>query len=664
MKICSLMKFFFSLLFLLVVTSTLSAQIGRNPMLGGNQGQNNTGDNPGAPPREKDPDRDVILDAEKPPITDYKIISIEKDTTFLDTTLHIKKDYKFNYLRRDNFGLLPFPNVGQTYNSLTYDHSKVRLKPLFGARARHFNFMEIEDIMYYHVPTPLTELYFRTAFEQGQQMDAFFTVNTSEQFNFSIAYKGLRSLGQYQNILTSTGNFRFTTNYFSKNKRYTLKTHVVFQDLLNNENGGIRNDMIAPFVNGDPDYNDRGRIEVNFQDADNILEGRRFFMQHDYALVNHRDSSSYNILKVGQRTSYENKYYRFTQASSFGGFGPSYGQTNLRDRIKLEDFYTQAFVNFENNLLGHFHFFAGYTQFNYGYNTILYLNQGTITNRLKGNIIETGASYQKNYRGFELFGKAALNVAGEFEGNYILGSASYKLNENNRAKATVHINSAAPNYNFLLYQSDYVNYNWQTNFRNVKTQHLQFELESDKLFNAMVSYTGIDDYAYFARSEETETTRPFQYDGRVNYLKVQAQRELRYRKFGLEATLLYQNALDGAEVYKVPEILGRASLYFTDRLFKNAMVLQTGVTTSYFTEYHLNAYDPVLAEFYVQNETMLRGFPLVDLFINAKISQTRIFFKLEHFNSLFSKTNNFFAAPNHPYRDFAIRFGLEWNFFM
>jgi hypothetical protein len=652
------MKIFPSLLFFLFCTSTIFAQIGRNSGLGGGNR------NDGRPNQEEITDRDVILEVEKPPITDYKFISIEKDTTFLDTTLHIKKDYKFNYLRRDNFGLLPFPNVGQTYNSLTYDHSNVRLKPLFGARARHFNYMEIEDILYYHVPTPLTELYFRTAFEQGQQMDAFFTVNTSEQFNFSIAYKGVRSLGQYQNILTSTGNFRFTTNYFSKNKRYTLKTHVVFQDLLNNENGGIRNDMIAPFVNGDPDYNDRGRIEVNFQNADNILEGRRFFMQHDYALVNHRDSATYNILKVGQRTSYENKYYRFTQAAAFGGFGPSYGQTNLRDRIKLEDFYTQAFVDFENNLLGHFHFFAGYTQFNYGYNTILYLSQGTITNRLKGSVFETGASYQKKYRGFELFGKAALNVAGEFEGNYILGSASYRLNENNRAKAAVHINATAPNYNFLLYQSDYVNYNWQTNFRNVKTQHLQFELESDKLFNALVSYTGIDDYAYFARSEETETTRPYQYDGRVNYLKIQAQREITYRKFGLEATLLYQNALDGAEVYKVPEFLGRASLYFTDRLFKNAMVLQTGITASYFTEYHLNAYDPVLAEFYVQNETMLGGFPLIDLFVNAKISQTRIFFKLEHFNSLFSKTNNYFAAPNHPYRDFAIRFGLEWNFFM
>ncbi|HAV55362.1 MAG TPA: hypothetical protein DCX41_10605, partial [Aequorivita sp.] len=43
---------------------------------------------------------------EKPPIDYYKIISTARDTTFVDTTLSIKKKYRFNYLRRDNFELL------------------------------------------------------------------------------------------------------------------------------------------------------------------------------------------------------------------------------------------------------------------------------------------------------------------------------------------------------------------------------------------------------------------------------------------------------------------------------------------------------------------------------------------------------------------------------
>jgi hypothetical protein len=70
----------------------------------------------------------------------------------------------------------------------------------------------------------------------------------------------------------------------------------------------------------------------------------------------------------------------------------------------------------------------------------------------------------------------------------------------------------------------------------------------------------------------------------------------------------------------------------------------------------------VLGEFFVQNEKEIGGFPMLDFFVNARIRQTRIFFKAEHFNSSFTG-NNFYAAPEYPYRDFLIRFGLVWNFF-
>ncbi|MGM1057396.1 MAG: putative porin [Bacteroidota bacterium] len=56
------------------------------------------------------------------------------------------KDYRFNYLRKDNFELLPFANVGQTYNSLGYTTKGEDLIPEFGARARHFNFLEVGGI--------------------------------------------------------------------------------------------------------------------------------------------------------------------------------------------------------------------------------------------------------------------------------------------------------------------------------------------------------------------------------------------------------------------------------------------------------------------------------------------------------------------------------------
>ena len=53
---------------------------------------------------------------------------------------------------------------------------------------------------------------------------------------------------------------------------------------------------------------------------------------------------------------------------------------------------------------------------------------------------------------------------------------------------------------------------------------------------------------------------------------------------------------------------------------------------------------------------------MLDFFINAKIRTARIYLKAEHLNAAFGESN-YYNAPNYPYRDFMIRFGVEWNFF-
>src|SRR5690606_31040757 len=113
------------------------------------------------------------------PITDYKIISYQRDTTYFDTTLTIYKQYKYNYLRRDIFELLRFNNIGQTYNRLGALTRVKGMYPRLGAEGKHFNYMEVEDIDYYRVPTPTTELMYKTVMEQGHILDAMITVNPS-----------------------------------------------------------------------------------------------------------------------------------------------------------------------------------------------------------------------------------------------------------------------------------------------------------------------------------------------------------------------------------------------------------------------------------------------------------------------------------------------------
>jgi hypothetical protein len=195
----------------------------------------------------------------------YRFISIERDTTYLDTSLSIQKEYSFNYLRKDIFGLLPFSNEGQTYNTLQYSLNEISALPEFGFKAKHFNFLEANEIKYSSVATPVNALYFKSVMQKGQTLDAFFTLNINPRLNFSIAYKGLRSEGKYINQLSSAGNFRFTSSYNTKNERCFANVHFTYQDVLNEENGGIT--TISDFEDQDPRYDNRQRLEVYLNDV-------------------------------------------------------------------------------------------------------------------------------------------------------------------------------------------------------------------------------------------------------------------------------------------------------------------------------------------------------------------------------------------------------------
>src|SRR6478609_1444074 len=116
----------------------------------------------------------------------YQFISLERDTTYIDTTQSIRKAYSHNYLRKDNFGLMAFTNIGQTYNTLQYGINGFNPYPDIGFTAKQFNYMKANEIKYANVATPMTELYFKTTIQQGQSADSYFTINTSPRLNFSI----------------------------------------------------------------------------------------------------------------------------------------------------------------------------------------------------------------------------------------------------------------------------------------------------------------------------------------------------------------------------------------------------------------------------------------------------------------------------------------------
>ncbi len=600
----------------------------------------------------------------------YRIITLDRDTTYIDTSLTIKKEYSHNYLRRDTFGLLPFANDGQTYNTLQYSLTAVDPYPEFGFKAKHFNFIEANQIRYASVATPLTELYFKSTQLKGQSVDSYIAVNTSPNLNFSLAYRGLRSDGKYINQLASTGNFRFTTSYSTKSKRYWFDFHFTQQDILNKENGGIT--TIADFESENIDYKNRQRLEVYLTDAKSFLKGKRFFIDHGFR-INSKQGA--NNLYLKHQFNYENKFFEFNQltvSSNVNGeiinrFGESFRPTEINDQTRYNKMYNKVGLQYENTSLGKFQFFVDDFRSNYYYNQILFFDNRTVPSALSMTINSAGGQYEyrkDKWNGRFLYTRSITNHSL----SNLDATMQFDLDEDNQFVFQYQNMNKLPNNNYNLHQSSYLAYNWSNNFNNEKINSLSANAITPWI-NASLQLSSIQDHLFFddistaaQKLEQTQIVSPSQYAGTIKYLSLKMNKEFQFGKFALDNTVLYQKVDQNQSVLNVPEVVTRNSIYFTDFFFKKALYLQTGIVFNYFTNYYANDYNPVIGEFFVQRDKQIGNFPNLDFFVNAKIQRTRIFFKVEHFNSSLTG-NTFYSAPNNPYRDMTIRFGLTWNFF-
>ena len=600
----------------------------------------------------------------------YRIITLDRDTTYIDTSLTIQREYSHNYLHRDTFGLLPFANDGQTYNTLNYSTSTNNPLPEFGFKAKHFNFIEANQIRYASVATPISELYFKSTQQRGQSVDSYITINTAPNLNFSLAYRGLRSVGKYINQLTSAGNFRFTVSYNTQNKKYFLNAHFTQQDILNEENGGIT--TIEDFESENLDYKNRQRLEVYLTDAKSFLKGKRLFIDHSY-MFNRKKGA--NNLYLNHQFNYENKFFEYNQAtvsSASNGsevyrFGDSFKTSGINDQTRYNKMYNKMGLAYENTTIGKFQFFVDDFRSNYYYNQILVFDNRTVPSALSLNINSVGGQYQYRkgkWNGDFLYTRSITNQSL----SNLDAKMQFDLNDENQFIFQYQNINKLPNNNYNLHQSSYVAYNWSNDFKNEKINSLSVSALTSWL-TASAQFSILKDHLYFndvtllsQKNVQTQIVAPTQYSGTINYLSFKLSKEFKFGKFAFDNTVLYQKVGQDEAVLNVPELVTRNTIYFTDYFFKKALFLQTGVSFHYFTSYYANDYNPVIAEFFVQKEKQIGNYPVLDFFVNAKIQRTRIYFKVEHLNSSLTG-NSFYSAPNNPYRDMTIRFGLTWNFF-
>ena len=639
-----------------------------------------------------------ITEMEEITIEDYKIYFSDGTETHLDTTLTINKDYHFNYLRKDYFELLPFANVGETFNKLGYDFQDQKLIPDIGARAKHYGYIEEDEVGYYEVPSPLTEIFFKTVFEQGQLLDALITVNTSPRLNITLAHKAFRSLGNYINTLGGGTNLRFTSQYTSKNYRYRQRSHFTAQRLENQANGGLDSLSVYFFEKAvdELEYDgflDRSRL-TNNADTNNTLIGRRYYLDHqsDVKLGGNDKMKNYEkpkAITVGHKFNFEGKHFIFDNSSRNSFFGNVLRNAFFGIRNSLDTMDNEFYAILREKNLGELK--AGLRLIHWDYRISLPENTknpdepydyGPTPTEIQANQIALSAYWKKTFLKFDFKGEGYFSAFKAYASQFISGAISRDFKNGISTKVKLSLRSQTPNFNFILNRSNFTEYNWYNpDFKNQLINTLNFTFAYPKWGTIEGKYEVLNNYTYFKnllpdsrlgpeefsiKKEEELVVTPEQYKGTVGYLKLRFSQQLDFWKFTLSNTAQYQQVSHDGDIdfkpLNVPEWNLRTSFLFSSQLFNKALYLQTGITAQYFTEFYADRYSAHLGEFVSQNHTKIGKFPRLDFFVNAKIQQTRLFLKYEHFNSDITGYN-YYSAPFTPYRDSSIRFGLVWNFF-
>tara|TARA_B100001175_G_scaffold13423_1_gene10313 strand:- start:820 stop:2856 length:2037 start_codon:yes stop_codon:yes gene_type:complete len=625
----------------------------------------------------------------------YKIFYLDGTVETADTSLNIYKDYKFNFLRNDSFDLISFANSGHTFNKLAYDFKSFN-KPNIGAKGKHFNYFEKEDIGYYKVPTPFTEIFAKSTFEQGQILDILVSVNFSPQYNLTLAHKGYKSLGKYQSTRSRGNQFRLSSNYNSKNNLTSWRFHFTSQNIFNQENGGLTSDDIYFFEQA-PDYfeldnngnqilNDDGSFKMIYYDgyldrsrlgswifAEGSLYSKRFFSNIQRVLLRNNNK---NTLSLNYQFTHEYKKLEYKDKTRGALFGEIYDDQIISDQSRFIEQENKLILSSDLNKFGKLDFQYSFTNWSNNYKIYDQENTIGIISELKLDQANISINWLINLKKFNFKFNYNKSSKDEFRSDYLSFNINGNLIKNIDFELSSSLIEKSPNFNFKFFRSAYKDYNWyNSDLNNEKISNLNLKISYKELLVLTGDYNLIDNYTFFRESTnsligETDNKRLAvvnQVEDQIKYYSIKLFSKVDIGKFSIVNTAKYQQKEQDIDIQdlstlNVPEWITRNTIMFSSEVFNKSLFIQTGITFNYFTKYYADYYNPLISEFVTQNYREIGDFPRFDFFFNAKIQQTRVFIKVEHLNSSFTGYD-YYSDPFNPYRDMSVRLGLVWNFF-
>lgn len=198
---------------------------------------------------------------------------------------------------------------------------------------------------------------------------------------------------------------------------------------------------------------------------------------------------------------------------------------------------------------------------------------------------------------------------------------------------------------------------WKNDYKKMFETALSANYKLPKIgFSAEAVYRLMNNYIYF-----NENLKPSQESNGISIFQLNLSESLRNKHFGIENFVSYQQS--SSKNVHLPALTGKHGIFVEGKIFrKKVMLARFGFDFRYTTKYQADAYHPLLGQFYWQEQTTIPFFPSADVYLNAKVSTTRVFVKVENVTRFLYKDKVFYNVPNYPLYDTYFRIGIQRRF--
>ena len=561
-----------------------------------------------------------------------------------------------------------------------------------------------EETRFFHTTKPYTELGFFLGTRGEQYIDIQHTRNIRPNWNYSFQYRLINSPGTFGNQNTNHNNYRFTSWYQSRNKRYQNFFVLAASVLGSSENGGLQNPKDLDSVQ----YSNQATLPVKLgqnlvQPTGNFFSSKisvgtkyssaTFLMRHQYDLGQKdsivTDSSViplfYPRVRLEQTTAYSTYHYRFfdlAQPSAGYTLDSSYYAANL-GLVGLsavnDSFWRQDnWRNFSND-------FSIYT-FPDAKNPQQFLKLGATLELLTGN--------------FDTTTTGVLTTAHKLNTQNVFAHGEYRNRTRNQkwdieATGRLYLNGLdAGDYNANIslkrlisrqvgyFQAGFENanrtpgfvfdrassFNWDTasthsSFSKENTTHLFASLEQPQHQLVLsASYYLLTNYSYFHDYYKVAQAPVF------NLLQVTLQKQFTLYRHWKWRTLTTIQQVAGSSPVHVPLIVSANQVGYDGNLgFKN-LTISFGTELRYISPYKADGYSPANGQFFSQGQTVTQHLPDINLYLHFRIRSFTAYIRAENLNAMafgprgFGWYHNNFVAPSYASPGLIIRYGFYWNF--